>query len=210
MRFDEILDRLGDLPLFDAATVARFDPGDRAALKARLHRWVKRGRLVSLRRGMYAFAERYRREPLSPLLVANNLYRPSYLSGLWVLGFLELLPEMVTTFTSVSTRVPRVFESSLGRFEYRHVKGELFFGFGLREIAGQQVWMAEPEKALLDLWHLEHGEWDLDRLRSMRFQRQEIVDAGRLAEYAERFAMPRLVRAVAAWQRYRQEEERDA
>jgi hypothetical protein len=39
--------------------------------------------------------------------VAGVRYRPSYLSGLWALGFHDLIPERVVRFTSLSPRSPQ-------------------------------------------------------------------------------------------------------
>ena len=66
-------------------------------------------------------------------------------------------------------------------------------------MGGHPVQVAEPEKALLDLWHLQSGEWNLDRMQEMRFQNRGLVSEERLQGYAERFSSPRLLRAVACW-----------
>jgi hypothetical protein len=57
--------------------------------------------------------------------------------------------------------------------------------------------MAEPEKALLDFWHLNPAEWTADRLREMRFQGLDGVDMDRLSAYAGRWGAPRLIRAAS-------------
>jgi hypothetical protein len=75
----------------------------------------------------------------------------------------------------------------------------LFFGYRPVTIDGQPVLMAEPEKALLDLWHLERGRWDERRMRGMRFQGFEMVDPDTLRRYAARFGSPRLAAAAAEW-----------
>jgi len=59
--------------------------------------------------------------------------------------------------------------------------------------------MAEPEKALLDLWHLEPGKWDRPRMAEMRFQDFGLVQPERLSAYAARFASPRLESAAEIW-----------
>ena len=63
---------------------------------------------------MYTLSETYRRTPVTPAVLANALYRPSYLSGLWALGHYDLIPERVVRFTSVTSRVPRRFENPVG------------------------------------------------------------------------------------------------
>ena len=199
MTFDCILDLVAGQAVFDLATVLQLSGEKRAAVRTQLYRWTKQGKLVSLRRGMYALADRYRKVPINPAELANNLYRPSYLSGLWALGFYGLIPDKVETFTSVTPRVPRRFENELGRFEYRNVKQEYFFGYRGASIQGNLVLLADPEKALLDLWHLGRGTWSEDRMTEMRFQNQDAVNPGKLEEYAGRFDSPRLLRATKVW-----------
>jgi predicted transcriptional regulator of viral defense system len=144
-------------------------------------------------------ADRYRRTPVHPAVLANALYAPSYLSGVWALGFFGLIPEKVVAYTSVTTRVPRRFENAFGAFEYRHLKLSFFFGYKAAVIQDENVFLAEPEKALLDFWHLNAGEWDPARMSEMRFQNHDAVNRKRLSDYARRSASPRLSRAVAAW-----------
>ncbi|MDD4736876.1 MAG: hypothetical protein PHP44_12330 [Kiritimatiellae bacterium] len=165
---------------------------------------------MSLRRGMYAWPERYRRVALNPAVVANALLSPSYLSGLWAMGWHGLIPEMVTVYTSVSSRGVRRFENALGVFEYRHVKRELFFGYEEVEWEAARVCVALPEKALLDYWHLTSGEWTAERMEAMRFQFVQRVSTARLAEYAVRAASPRLERAAHVWRLWAAEQQEGA
>ena len=148
---------------------------------------------------MYTFADRYRRVPLSPAALANALYPPSYVSGLWALGFYGLIPEGVSAYTSVTTRMPRKFENAFGAFLYAAIKRSFFFGYRTVSIAGTEVVIATAEKALLDLFHLSAGEWDRPRMMEMRFQRNEGVDGRRLHDYAQRLGKPRILRAVQVW-----------
>ena len=199
MTFDSFVRLVAGQPFFDLATAVQLSGENRAAVRTQLYRWTRQGKLFSLRRGMYALADRYRKVPINPAELANHLYRPSYLSGLWALGFYGLIPEKVETFTSVTPRVPRRFENELGRFEYRNVKQCAFFGYRRAGVQGNQVLLAEPEKALLDLWHLGRGTWNEDRMTEMRFQNQDAVDPGKLDQYAGRFESPRLLRATKVW-----------
>jgi len=164
-----------------------------------LSRWMKQGKIIGLRRGMYSLSETFRRVPMRPPVLANQLYRPSYLSGLWALGHYDLIPERVVWLTSVTPRVPRHFENPFGVFEYRNIKQDWFFGFVSTTMGGQEFRVAEPEKALLDHWHLTKGEWTLERLEEMRYQHLDQIDRDRLQEYAGRFHRPRLDRAVQRW-----------
>ena len=199
MRYEELLGIVGDHGWFDFATLAQLTDERRASLQVQVHRWCQSGKLLRLRRGVYAFPERFRRKPLIPSELANRLYAPSYLSLHWALGFYGVIPEHVAQYTSVTRRKPAVFENDLGVFTYRNVKAGAFFGYRSMDVLGVGVQIAEPEKALLDLWHLDKGEWDLVRMAGMRFQAFDQVDPERLKTYADRFRSPRLEVTVQVW-----------
>jgi hypothetical protein len=154
---------------------------------------------MPLRRGFYAHAAPYASAELNPAELANALHAPSYLSTLWALGYYGIIPERVVTFTSVTSRSPRTFENSLGVFRYQHVKPSAFFGYRLVQMGGRPVLIAAPEKALLDLWYLEKGQWGRARMTEMRFQNFEIVDAKALESSAARFGSRRIAVAVEEW-----------
>ncbi len=199
MTYEALFERLGGQAFFDLAMVAQLFGEPRTTLRVQLHRWSKRGKLWSLKRGVYAWPERQRRAPLNPAKLANDLHAPSYLSGLWALGFYGLIPEQVVTYTSVTSRVPRRFANPAGTYEYRHVKAAAFFGYQAVVIDGAKVQVATPEKALLDGWHLAKGPWTPERMDAMRFQNVGLVKPRRLAQFARRFDSPRLLAAVRVW-----------
>ena len=199
MRLDTAVGLLGAMPFFDLATVVQLTEESHSSAVNQLHRWSRAGKLVPLRRGMYTFVDRYRRVPVSPAALANALYTPSYISGLWALGFLGLIPEGVSAYTSVTTRTPRRFDNPFGAFRYTAIKRSFFFGYRTVSIAGAEVVIATAEKALLDLFHLSSGEWDGPRMIEMRFQQTEVVDRRRLEAYARRMGRPRILRAVRVW-----------
>jgi len=196
MNFDTLVRAVGALPCFDFPLLAQISTQKREIIRVQLSRWMHQGKVISLRRGMYALAESYRRIPLTPAFLANHLYSPSYLSGLWALGFHDLIPEKVVWLTSVTARVPRRFQNPFGVFDYRHVKQEFFFGYRPEVFGNNEILVAEPEKALLDHWHLTPGEWTTQRLEQMRFQNNGLIKETRLRNFAQRWGSPRLTRAV--------------
>ena len=201
MKYGELVTELSGYPFFDWPTVLQMfgRKQARADLRMQLSRWVKQGRLISLRRGMYAWPEQYAKHPLNPAEVAHALYRPSYLSGLWALGYYGMIPEQVVVYTSVTTRATKKFDNILGNFEYRHVKNQAFYGYRQIQIMGRDVFIADPEKALLDVWHLNRGVWTDVRMEAMRFQAFDVIDVDKLLEYAKRYVSPRLMVAVDIW-----------
>jgi len=199
MRLDTAVDLLGGMPFFDLATAVQLTQESHPTVVNQLHRWSRAGKLVPLRRGMYAFADRYRRTAVSPAALANALYSPSYISGLWALAFFGLIPEGVSVYTSVTTRTPRRFDNPFGAFHYTAIKRSFFFGYRAVSIAGAEVVLATAEKALLDLFHLSRREWDRPRMLEMRFQQTGLVDRHRLQAWARRLGKPRILRAVQVW-----------
>jgi len=146
--------------------------------------------------------EPYRKVNPNPALLANRIYTPSYLSFHWALGYYGLIPEKVVLFTSATARVPRLFKNEFGSFQYKHIKPDCFAGYQTVEIDRQKVLIAAPEKALLDLWHIENREWTTERMAGMRFQNFEMILLKKLNRYAEMFQSPRLIRAVRNWRAY--------
>jgi predicted transcriptional regulator of viral defense system len=202
MKFTEFVKILGDESYFDLATVTQLTGEHRSNMLMQLHRWCKEGQLLPLRRGVYAFPRTGGRRELNPAEIANKLYSPSYISTYWALGYYGVIPEKVVTYTSVTSRCTRSFTNGVGVFTYRALKSSVFFGYTSVRMGNRNVLLAEPEKALLDLWYLEDGLWDEQRMESMRFQNLDVMDGEKLQRYAERFQVPRLLKAVQVWERF--------
>jgi len=202
MRFEQLVSAIRNMPYFDFATIAQLSGEPRQSLRMQLSRLIKQGKIKSLRRGMYALGEPYRKVNPNPAMLANRIYTPSYLSFHWALGYYGLIPEKVVLFTSATARVPRLFKNEFGSFQYKHIKPDCFAGYQTVEIDRQKVLIAAPEKALLDLWHIENREWTTERMAGMRFQNFEMILLKKLNRYAEMFQSPRLIRAVRNWRAY--------
>lgn len=207
MKYDVLVSQLGRQGFFDLATVVQLTGEKRESLRIQLSRWCRSGKLISLRRGMYAFPDAGRSTKINPAVLANRLYHPSYISTHWALGFYDLIPEKVVIYTSVTQRVPSVFENPFGTFRYQHIKREAFFGYQVQSLSNQDVVIASPEKALLDFWHLARGEWTHNRMAGMRFQNMNIIDQIKLQEYADAYRSPRLRHAAALWCSMAEDEE---
>ena len=199
MKYYDLVKLIGEHGWFEFSTLAQLTDERRASIQVQIHRWIRAGKLLHLRRGMYALPERYGRNRLASAELANRLYAPSYLSMHWALGYYGMIPEQVQQYTSITRRKPAQFENAFGTFSYRNVKAGAFFGYRTTDIAGTRVQLAEPEKALLDLWHLEKGKWDRPRMEEMRFQAADVVVPDRLRDYATRFGSPRLEAATRVW-----------
>lgn len=55
---------------------------------------------------------------------------------------------------------------------------------------------------MVDLWYLSPGEWDVERMASMRFDPELLWSNQRLSEVVDLTQSPRLKRALRAWREY--------
>jgi hypothetical protein len=202
MKYRELLDSIGRRPVF-VSSLLRAGDVDEVDLGRQLSRWVVSGKLLQLRRGVYALPEAFQSRAPHPFEVANLLERPSYVSLESALSYHGVIPEAVFVTTSVTTARAGEFDTPLGRYGYRHVGPALFWGYATAPIGGADVLVARPEKALLDLVHLRPGA---DRLLFLEGLRLDVgrLDQQVLDDMARRSARPKLVRAAANVARLRE------
>ena len=198
MEFDRLIELTEGLEWFDLPLLVQLSGERRTTVTNQLFRWSRAGKIIPLRRGMYALADRYRKGKIQPAALANALYRPSYLSGLWAMAYHGLIPEAVPVFTSVSTRKPRVFENAFGVFDYRNIKQSLFGGYQVARVIDQKVLIATPEKALFDHWYLSRGPWSAARLEQLRLE-DGLLDPRELLRWIEASGKPRLRDVFGEW-----------
>lgn len=85
----------------------------------------------------------------------------------------------------------------MGVFQFRRVKKERFFGFSQKDLGGgQSAYLAEVEKAMLDLVYLHPGGEEIPYLSSLRLQNLEQINPQRLRALAEKFSSPKIERAA--------------
>ena len=158
--------------------------------KNNLGRWVKKGLLIKLRNGYYTFPQNID-EPNFAYFLATRMYRPSYISLHSSLSFYGLIPESVIQVTCVSTLKTNTFRNIFGEFSYRTIKPRGFFGYNhLPSAKGRIVYMAKPEKALLDLLYLYpfyKSDNDFKVLRFDEYFLEEKLNIEQLMAYTVKF-----------------------
>ena len=150
-------------------------------------RAVKRGDLSKLRRGLYAWTDSLP----SDLEVANALYKPSYVSFAFALSYHRLIPETVYTLTSATSRTTAAFNALGKQFTYHHIKPRAYSGYQGRRVNGKTIWMAEPEKALVDtLYFVLLGKMALpDRLVTRGLSPQKSMALAKLYDHKDLTAL---------------------
>jgi predicted transcriptional regulator of viral defense system len=197
MYFQKVSPDLTKLPVFESGHLYAGADNPQQAQR-QLTDWVRAGKVIQLRRGLYTLAQPYQSEHPHSYVVANHMVRASYVSLHAVLSQYDLIPEHVAVVTSVTTGRPGTWQNLYGHFSYQHIQSDLFFGFEYRQVTQTQwAYMATPEKALLDLIYLTPGADSEGYIRALRLQNLDQLDVERLTTYTDRINKPKLKRALA-------------
>jgi len=140
---------------------------------------VDSGLFVKLRNGFYMIKD------INPpyYFIANKLYQPSYVSLEAALSYYGIIPETVYTFTSITTKASREYETPIGSFTYQSIKKDAFTGYQLKEVGHEKVLMADAEKALSDyLYFVSLKKVSLNDRIELRS-----INKGKLVKYADLF-----------------------
>jgi len=129
-------------------------------IRISLSRLEKRGIIVRLKKGFYS-SKKYidttkMNRNYSPFteFIATRLYSPSYLSLDYVLYENNLLTEVPVGFTLMTRNKTFSVSNGLGRFIYKKIKDDLFFGYRVENKNGYIYFKADKAKALFDFLYL--------------------------------------------------------
>jgi predicted transcriptional regulator of viral defense system len=128
--------------------------------RVKLNHLLKIGALIREKKGLYVFRQRCARRPYSLMVLANMMYGPSYVSLEWACLYYGLIPENVTTVTSVTTQRSRRRQTPLGLFTYDPPVKVYPIGVCLVRVSDRQTALiATKEKALVDLLVVRRGRF---------------------------------------------------
>ena len=122
-----------------------------------MHRWLKAGHILQLRRGMYmtrSFYLQHRHEIPFSAAVSSILLPQSYVSLEFILQRYNILTEATYPVTCTTPRNTRRISNPLGTFWYRHIQPDLYHGYTISEYFGIRFAEASVAKALFDYLHL--------------------------------------------------------
>lgn len=163
-----------------------------------VNRAIKSGDLVQIQRGLYILSDRYRTTPCHPFALAQAIAPGSYISFETALSFHGWIPERVYTISSVIPgRKSRSYENEkMGSYSFHPlaVQSGCFLELvDINKVAGRQILIAAPCRALIDLVCLRKISWrgldwlsdglriDLDSLGSIT--KKDIKTLGRIYKY---------------------------
>ena len=140
-----LLKKLEAYPTFGVDSIANITGADTGYVKVFLNRLVKKGLIQKLQRNVYTMQK-------DPLVYASRITWPSYIS-LWSAlryhNLTEQLPGEISVLTT-SAKSRKTISFMNVTIEFHRIRPEYFFGFTKVGIDGFEVFMAEPEKAVID------------------------------------------------------------
>ena len=142
---EKLLEQLKTYPVFDLIKVARKVKNNEDYLKLLIHRLVRKRAIISIERNKYT---RYK----DPWIVASHLIWPGYISSWAALQYHHFTEQLPTTIEVVTSKKRRKRKLSFQESKIKIIttKPALIFGFTKCLHEGTEIFMAEPEKALLD------------------------------------------------------------
>jgi predicted transcriptional regulator of viral defense system len=177
----KIFEAIKKLPYFATESLAPMEK-DANYLRVLFYRLAKRGKIFSLKRGLYAseefFANILKNNQLNNYteFIGHIIYGPSYLSLEYVLEKYGVLSEAVHALTLVTKKKTNDFSNRLGNFRYYHLKEELFIGFGISSKDGFSLAEASLAKALFDFLYLRKDAlFNKDQFKELRLNLENIT-----------------------------------
>lgn len=187
----DLLKNHPEMPLFHVNDFVLMMNQKKEVIRVELVRMVKKGILSKVTNGYYANPFLY---PTSDQ-IAMYLKKPSYISLEKALNIHGILPQTVYTYTLVTADSPHSYCVNQTIFEYHHIHLPYFFGF---KVSNQHIYLADPEKALLDFLYfryfrekLTNRQPVLSLLDDMDF---EIMNKSRFLSYAQKMNLNNKIR----------------
>lgn len=141
MKTIKLLKILQDYPLFTENDVAKILDKKPEYIKNLLYRIRKQRLIYKIERGKYTIYD-------DALIFASYIYIPSYISLWTALRYYNLTEQLPRT---IFVMVPKSRKSlKFNNTEIEFIKTKHFFGFKKERYTNFDIFMAEPEKALID------------------------------------------------------------
>jgi predicted transcriptional regulator of viral defense system len=141
----QIVKKLEEYPTFNIDIFANIIDNDETYAKVFLNRLKNRGIVKQIQRNVYTVQE-------DPLIIASRIIWPSYIS-LWAAfryhNLTEQIPNKISVITTRSKSRKNI-QMMNTTIIFEKIHPSWLFGFSKIKIQDFEVFMAEPEKALID------------------------------------------------------------
>ncbi|MGC8710731.1 MAG: type IV toxin-antitoxin system AbiEi family antitoxin domain-containing protein [Candidatus Micrarchaeia archaeon] len=152
-----------------------------------LQRAIEKNVIGRAERGLY-----YIKSKANEYEIASSVLKPSYVSMVSALAYYGLTTQIPRFIYVVSTKRHKPIKGIEGYdIIFKHVKQAMMFGY--HKEANGNVFMADPEKAVVDIYYFA----DANDLDEDALERPPRLDIAKLARYAETSKNKRVLLGVA-------------
>ncbi len=185
-----------------SAEIGENDPSSDAHARISLNRWVKAGRLIQLKKGVYMHPDFYlshRQDTAFSAVVSAILLPQSYLSLEYILQKHGILTEITYPVTAITLKNSHTVTNLLGAYVYRHIQPCFYQGFSITEAYGIATAQATPAKALFDylylrplLANLHPKRYNLAEELRLNLEELPLVQRAEFAGFVAASGMPKM------------------
>jgi predicted transcriptional regulator of viral defense system len=152
---------------------------------------VKNGWLMRIKRGLYAISDLSTRGflTLSPYVVANLLVPDSYVSFESALQQYGMFDQLTDKTISVSLKMYKAVKLNTTEYSFVKTKPDYFFGWQEVNVDNNNVRVATPEKALIDMVNFHKSQYAIDLVIEKLQEHQNDLDIDRLNDYLSRLSL---------------------
>jgi len=118
--------------------------------KVYANRLVSEGLATKIIQGKIAFTE-------NNLIIGTQLLEPSYISYHFSLNFYGCIRQIPFKMILITTQRPR----KISEYTYKHIIPDLFFGYNREKYDDAYIFIAQPEKAILDMIYFDRAPYEL-------------------------------------------------
>lgn len=202
MSYYKNLQKLNTFSYFNTTTLQNITQTSKKNLYDNIQRWVRDGRIIQLKKGMYvnsAYYDTLNNKQYYIEFIANKLKTPSYISLEYVLQKYSILSESVFALTCVTLKKPNIYKNKLGVFSYSHIKESLFCGYENITKGEFKIYEATKAKALFDYLYFKFfriKQVHKDQLLSLRLNLDEYTqdDFREFKLYAQKSKLNKLMK----------------
>jgi predicted transcriptional regulator of viral defense system len=152
---------------------------------------VKNGWLMRIKRGLYAISDLSTRGflTLSPYVVANLLVPDSYVSFESALQQYGMFDQLTDKTISVSLKMYKAVKLNSTEYSFVKTKPDYFFGWQEVNVDNNNVRVATPEKALIDMVNFHKSQYAIDLVIEKLQEHKYDLDVDRLNDYLSRLSL---------------------
>lgn len=147
-----------------------------STVKTYISRFLRYKEIIKLKNGLYVttdFFEKNKNDVSYSFYLANIIRTPSYVSSWTALQYYNLTTEAIYSFTSVTPKVTRDYQTKVGNFSYQSIKKELFSDFSLTK-GKFDFFIALPSKALFDLLYFRTNQFRSKSAKNVKVLIEEL------------------------------------